>query len=98
MASSAEEDRERRGDLLTPRPVGDRDRGGGSTWQSLARGAPRLETDFLNGEIVLLGRRHRVATPVNRALQALGGQLTRDRPEPGSGDAEAFVAELDRLG
>ena len=97
VASSAE-DRERRGDLLTPRPVRDRERGGGSTWQSLARGAPRLETDFLNGEIVLLGRRHHVATPVNRALQALGGQLTRDRPEPGSGDAEAFVAELDRLG
>jgi len=92
--ASAAEDRERRADLLTPRPVGERERGGGSTWQSLARGATRLETDFLNGEIVLLGRRHGVATPINQALQELGHQLTRDRPEPGSADAEVFVAAL----
>jgi 2-dehydropantoate 2-reductase len=43
-----------------------------STWQSFARGASS-EIDYLNGEIVLLGRRHDVPTPVNEALQrALG--------------------------
>lgn len=43
-----------------------------STWQSFARGAGS-EVDYLNGEIVLLGRRHGVPTPVNEALQrALG--------------------------
>ncbi len=94
--ASAEEDRDRRGDLLTVRPVGDRHRGGGSTWQSLARGAPHLETDFLNGEIVLVGRRHAFPTPVNRALQELGHQLVRDQSPPGAGDAEPFLAGLER--
>lgn len=43
-----------------------------STWQSFARGAGS-EIDFLNGEVVLLGRLHGVATPVNEAVQrALG--------------------------
>ena len=40
----------------------------GSTSQSLARGTS-VESDFLNGEIVLLGRLHGVPTPVNEALQ-----------------------------
>ncbi len=92
--ATAEEDRNRRGDLLTLRPVGDQPRAGGSTWQSLARGAPRLETDYLNGEIVLIGRRHGVATPVNAALQALGHQLVRDQAPPGAGDAELYLADL----
>lgn len=43
-----------------------------STWQSFARGASS-EIDHLNGEIVLLGRRHGVATPVNERLQRLLG-------------------------
>lgn len=45
--------------------------GNKSTWQSLARGAGSVETDFLNGEIVLLGRLHGIKTPVNARLQAL---------------------------
>lgn len=43
----------------------------GSTAQSLARGAAAAEGDYLNGEIVLLGRTHGVATPANLALQRL---------------------------
>ena len=43
-------------------------RGGSSTWQSLTRaGTP--ETDYLNGEIVLLARLHGVAAPLNAAVQ-----------------------------
>jgi 2-dehydropantoate 2-reductase len=45
-------------------------RQGGSTWQSVARGLPSVETDFLNGEVVRLGRLHDVPTPVNAAVQA----------------------------
>ena len=41
---------------------------GSSTWQSLQRGST-LETDFLNGEIVLLGRLHGIPTPVNADIQ-----------------------------
>jgi 2-dehydropantoate 2-reductase len=51
-------------------PIEGRPRGGGSTWQSLERGLPSVETDFLNGEIVRLGRLHDVPTPVNAAVQA----------------------------
>jgi ketopantoate reductase len=39
-----------------------------STGQSLRRGTT-IETDFLNGEIVLLGRLHGIPTPVNIDIQ-----------------------------
>ena len=35
----------------------------GSVWQSLTRSTGSVETDYLNGEIVLLGRLHRIPTP-----------------------------------
>ncbi len=44
-------------------------RPGGSTWQSLARGST-VEVDYLNGEIVLLGRLHGVADAGQRAAPA----------------------------
>ncbi len=66
--ASREEDARRRGDKLRLDPVAGVVRGG-STWQSLARGQGGAETDYLNGEVVLLGRLHGVATPVNAALQ-----------------------------
>lgn len=47
-----------------------------STWQSFTRGASS-EVDFLNGEIVLLGRLHGVATPYNDAVQRLAGTLAQ---------------------
>ncbi|HEY8626557.1 MAG TPA: 2-dehydropantoate 2-reductase N-terminal domain-containing protein, partial [Solirubrobacteraceae bacterium] len=49
-------------------PIAGRKRPGSSTWQSLARGVGAVETDYLNGEIVLLGRLHAVPTPVNARL------------------------------
>ena len=45
-----------------------------STWQSFARGSSS-EIDFLNGEIVLLGRLHSVAMPVNERIQRVLGAL-----------------------
>ena len=47
-------------------------RTGGSSWQSLKRGLPTIEADFLNGEIVLLGRQYGIPTPYNRVLQKRG--------------------------
>jgi 2-dehydropantoate 2-reductase len=69
-----------------PRPghVAGAERGGGSSWQSLARGSGRIEADHLNGEIALLGRLHGVATPVNAALQELALRCARERLPPGS--------------
>lgn len=49
-----------------------RTRTGGSTWQSVARGAHTLECEYLNGEIAMLGRLHGVPTPANnRVLRAV---------------------------
>jgi 2-dehydropantoate 2-reductase len=44
---------------------------GGSTWQSLARGTGNVETDYLNGEIVLIAREHGLSAPLNARLAAL---------------------------
>jgi 2-dehydropantoate 2-reductase len=74
----------RRGTQVQWAPVEGRDRGGGSTWQSLARGLRSVEVDHLNGEIVLLGRLHGVPTPVNEMLQRRLHQLVRDGGAPGT--------------
>lgn len=93
-AASAEEDLARRGDLLTRRPVAGKTRPGGSTWQSLARGTHDVETDYLNGEVVLLGRLHDVPTPVNALLQRLANGLARRGDPPGTLQPEQFLALL----
>ncbi|WBP86130.1 ketopantoate reductase family protein [Kitasatospora cathayae] len=70
--------------------------GHGSTWQSLKRGGGSAEVDYLNGEIVLLGRRCGVPTPVNELFQELVNRWARERREPGS-LAPAELAELVEL-
>ena len=57
---------------------------GGSSWQSLARGTGSIEAEFLNGEIVLLGALHGVATPVNALLQRLALQAADEGAAPGT--------------
>jgi 2-dehydropantoate 2-reductase len=89
---SGAEDRDRRGDILRRRddltvPAG------GSTFQSLTRGAA-TEVDYLNGEIVLLGRLHGVPTPVNALLQRTCRDLSRDGGAPRSVDAADLLAVL----
>ena len=88
----SEEDRQRRGDLMRIVPIAGKDRGGGSTWQSLARGGP-VEADYLNGEIVLLGRLHGVPTPVNELLQRAANAAARDGRPPESVPIEELLAE-----
>lgn len=92
--ATSEEDRERRGDLLRMRPVDGRRREGGSTWQSLARGLGSVESDYLNGEIVLLGRLHGVPTPVNALLQRLATQAAAEGRPPGAIPPEDLLARL----
>jgi 2-dehydropantoate 2-reductase len=82
--ASAEEDRDRRGDILRVSPVRGHERPGGSSWQSLRRGTGAIESDYLNGEIVLLGRLHGVPTPLNERVRRLANQFARDRRPPGS--------------
>jgi 2-dehydropantoate 2-reductase len=89
-----EEDQTRRGELLRTPHAGDAKRGGGSTWQSLVRGTGSVETDYLTGEIVLRGRLHAVATPVNELLQRLANQLARERLPPGAWSEAEVLAQL----
>jgi 2-dehydropantoate 2-reductase len=91
--ASAAEDRERRGDKLTSRPV-DGQRLGGSSWQSLARGLGSVETDYLTGEIVLLGRLHGVPTPANELLQHLANEMAYERRAPGAYTVDEVLARL----
>jgi 2-dehydropantoate 2-reductase len=89
-AVTDEEDRARRGDLIDMRRVGGERRGGGSSWQSLARGAGVVETDYLNGEIVLLGRLHGIATPANETLQ----RVANEQAAAGAGPQSLSPADL----
>jgi 2-dehydropantoate 2-reductase len=66
-------------------------RWGGSTWQSLARGAGSIETDYLNGEISLLGALHGVPTPYNRLLQHLAAEAARVKREPASFGVQELI-------
>jgi 2-dehydropantoate 2-reductase len=90
--ASAAEQTEVRGDRIQLKPVEGEKRGGGSSWQSLARGSGSIESDYLNGEITLLGRTHGVATPVNEVLQRLANQFALERREPGSMTAPDLLA------
>ena len=92
--ASHEEDLERRADIMTIVPINGEYRTGGSTHQSLARGTGNVEVDWLNGEIVALGRRHGVPTPVNAALQRMANRAARDGIAPESIPAGEILASL----
>ncbi len=79
---------------LTNRPIPGRPQGGGSSWQSLRRGLGSIETDYLNGEVVLLGRLHGVPTPLNAGLAVVAGEVARQRRPPGSMRPTELVARI----
>jgi 2-dehydropantoate 2-reductase len=81
-----------RWDRIGVRDIEGRPRAGSSTWQSLARGTGAVETDYLNGEIVLQGRRHGVPTPVNERLCRLAVRAAREGWAPGSVAADEVLA------
>ena len=92
-----EEDRDRRAEVLQLGEISGQTRPGGSSWQSLRRATGDIETDYLNGEIVLLGRIHGVATPAS-ALQRLARELAVTRDAPGATPAAAILERLDEAG
>jgi 2-dehydropantoate 2-reductase len=93
---SDQEEKARRADHLQHGDVPGRKREGGSTWQSLQRGTHRVETEYFNGEIVLLGRLHRIPTPVNALLQRLVNELAWSGAAPGGMSVEALLREITR--
>jgi 2-dehydropantoate 2-reductase len=82
--ASAEEDRGRRADFLQMGQTASGHWHGGSSWQSLARGAGSIEAEYLNGEIALLGRLHAVPTPVNALLERLARRAASEGAPPGA--------------
>lgn len=73
-------------------PVDGARRGGGSSWQSLARGTGHIESDFLNGEIARLGEAQGFPTPLNRRLTALASRAASERWAP----EKLSVGEIER--
>ena len=73
------------GDHGTPRR-------GGSSWQSLMRGAGSIESEFLNGEVVQLGRLLGISAPCNEVLWRRAEEMAHDGVPPG----RYSIAELTR--
>lgn len=68
-------------------------REGGSTWQSVVTGRS-LETDYLNGEIVLLGKLYGVATPGNLTMLDIAAETAAKRLQPGWITPEECLARI----
>lgn len=88
---------DRRNKLVQMRPIPGAERVGSSSSQSLKRGAGSIETDYLNGEIVLLGRLHGVPTPINAWLCALAQRLVHENLGPGTISMAEIAAALDPI-
>lgn len=70
---------------------------GSSTWQGMMRGSSSTETDYLNGEVVLLGRLHGVRTPANEVMVLYVDRLVRERLKPGSIEVDEIRREITAL-
>ena len=70
----------------SPLPPGVRNLG--SSWQSLQRGLGSIEADFLNGEIVRLGRLHAIPPPYNEVLQEVANSMAAHHEKPGKFTAQ----------
>ena len=93
--TSEQEMNERRRAMSRPsETVSGNRRAGGSSWQSIARGVGSIETDYLNGEIGLLGRLHGVPTPANAAMQRIAARMVRERMAPGSIGVQEIEREI----
>ena len=94
--ATEEEDRARRAGTLQLGEIEGRTRSGGSSWQSLVRHTGAMETDYLNGEIVALGRMYNVPTPANAVVQRLAREAASDRRPPGTIPAATILGLVER--
>jgi 2-dehydropantoate 2-reductase len=67
---------------------------GGSTWQSLQRGTGNIETDYLNGEIVMIAHRIGMPAPINERLAILARRAAATGARPGDLSADQLAAVL----
>lgn len=73
-------------------------RAGSSTSQSLLRETGSVETDFLNGEIVLLARMNGLTAPANEWFCTLAARMVRDALKPGALCRDDIVPALAERG
>ena len=85
-----------RSKLVNYHPIGSIRRVGSSSWQSVLRGTGNVETDYLNGEIVALGRRYGIETPVNALLVRRANEMAREGRAPGTVSVSELRRDLDR--
>ncbi len=88
----------RRGDLMKSRKVNGVGRQGDSSWQGLMRGNRDIEADYLNGEIVMLGRSHGVPTPANELVRRLANKMAREGTPPQSLSATDLLSQIEGTG
>lgn len=74
-------------------PIDGQPRSASSSLQSILRGRQTVETDYLNGEIELLGRLHGVPTPYNSAVRRLAVSAAANRTPPGTLSLDDIEAE-----
>jgi len=86
---------ERRGDLMKAGKINGVGRQGDSSWQGLMRGNRDIEADYLNGEIVMLGRTHGIPTPANELVLRLANDMARMGTEPQSLSASDLLAQIE---
>lgn len=84
----------RRDALMQTNSIAGMMRTGSSSAQSLARGAGSIETDYLNGEIVLLGRLHNIPTPANAWFTVLAARMVLDGTAPSTVSRAEIEAAL----
>ena len=77
------------------RSIPGHERPGGSSWQSVQRGTGNIETDFLNGEIVQLGRLSGIPTPANVVMQRLGNRMVNEGLPMGSFPTETVLQMIE---
>ena len=65
-------------------PIKGYERHGGSSLQSVLRQTGDIEADYINGEIVQLGRLHGIPTPANVVVQRVANQVAREKQRAGS--------------
>jgi len=71
------------------------DRIGGSTLQSMLRGTGNIETDHLNGEIVILGKRYNIPTPANAVMQNIGREMMEKKLDIGHYSIEEILQRIE---
>jgi 2-dehydropantoate 2-reductase len=93
--ASKEEEATRRGDRLQVRQIGGAHRGGGSSWQSIARGLGSIEADALNGEGVRIATSVGTGAPVNALIRDRAVAAAAARVAPNSVPASDLLSALE---